>query len=148
MVTRPHGTSPIPSNPLLCPISNSHNVDKGLDFWMQFNVIHRTVYIENKLKWKDHIKAVVSTVTRAIAMIRYTKTFIPKHTLKMLYQGLVESHFRYCCSVWGTCGVTSRCNLEKLQNRVIRIITDSPYDSPAKPLLRQLRLPSIVEMIR
>ena len=32
--------------------------------------------------------------------------------------------------------------------RAIRIITDSPYDTPAKPLLRQLRLPSIAEMIR
>ena len=32
--------------------------------------------------------------------------------------------------------------------KVIRIITDSPYDAPAIPLLRQLRLPSIEEMIR
>ena len=66
----------------------------------------------------------------------------------MLYQGLAEPHFRFCCSVWGTCGVTSRCTPEKLQNRVIGIITDSPYDAPAKPLLRQLGLPSIAEMIR
>ena len=106
------------------------------------------VYIDNKLKWKDHIKAVASKVARAIAMIRYTKKFIPKHTLKILYQGLVEPHFRYYCSVWETCGVISRYTLEKLQNRVIRIVTDSPYDAPAKPLLRQLRLPSIAEMIR
>ena len=28
------------------------------------------------------------------------------------------------------------------------MITDSPYDAPAKPLLRQLKLPSIAEMIR
>ena len=80
-------------------------------------------------------------------MIRYTKKFIPKYTLKVLHQGLVEPHFRFCCSVWGTCGVTSHCTLEKLQNRAIRIITDSPYDAPAKPFLRQLRLPSIAEMI-
>ena len=60
----------------------------------------------------------------------------------------MEPHFRYCFSVWGTCGVTSRCTIEKLQNRVIRIITDSPYDAPAKRLLRQLRWPSIAEMIR
>ena len=59
----------------------------------------------------------------------------------------MEPHFRFCCSVWGTCGVTCRCTLEKLQNRVIRIITVSPYDAPAKPLLRQLRLPSIAEII-
>ena len=106
------------------------------------------VDINNKLEWKDHIKAVASKVTRDIAMIRYNKKFIPKHTLKMLYQGLVEAHFRFCRSVWGTCGVTTRCTLEQLQNRVIRIKTDSPYDAPAKPLLRQLRLPSIAEMIR
>ena len=28
------------------------------------------------------------------------------------------------------------------------IITDSPYDAPAQPILRQLRLPNIAEMIR
>ena len=38
--------------------------------------------------------------------------------------------------------------LLQLQNRAIRIITDSPYDAPAKPHLRQLRLPSLAEMIR
>ena len=81
-------------------------------------------------------------------MIRHAKSFLPKHTLKVLYQGLVEPHFRFCCSVWGTCRVTTRCTLEKLQNRAIRIMTDSPFDAPAKPLLRQLRLPSIAELIR
>ena len=106
------------------------------------------VQIDNKLKWKDHIKAVALKVTRDIAMIRYTKKFIPRHTLKMLYKGLVEPHFRFCCSVWGTCGITTRCTLEKLQNKVIRIITDSLYDAPAELLLRQLRLPSIAQMIR
>ena len=66
----------------------------------------------------------------------------------MLYQVLVEPHFRFCSSVWGTCGFTTLFILEKLQNRVIRIITDSPYDAPAKLFLRQLRLPTIAEMIR
>ena len=61
--------------------------------------------------------------------------------------GLVEPRLRFCCSLWGTCGITTRCTLEKLQNRVIRITTDSPYDAPAKPLLRQLILPSVAVMI-
>ena len=26
------------------------------------------------------------------------------------YVGLVESHFRYCCSVWGSCGITRRAS--------------------------------------
>ena len=46
------------------------------------------VYIDNKLKWKDHIKAIASKVTQAITIIRYTKKFIPKHTLKIYIRGL------------------------------------------------------------
>ena len=112
------------------------------------SVKYLRVHIDNRLKWKDHITRVAAKVIRAIAMIRQTKTFIPKHTLKMLDQGLVEPLLRFCCSVWGTYGVTSRCTLERLQNRAMRIITDSPYEAPAIPLLRQLRLPIIAEMIR
>ena len=32
------------------------------------------VHIDNKLEWKNHIKAVASKVTRAIAMIRHSKS--------------------------------------------------------------------------
>ena len=42
------------------------------------------VYIDDKLKCRGHIKAVTSKVTWAIAMIRHTKQFIPRHTLKMI----------------------------------------------------------------
>ena len=44
--------------------------------------------IDNRLNWKDHIKAVAAKVTRAIAMIRHTKEFIPIHMLKMLFRDL------------------------------------------------------------
>ena len=57
------------------------------------------------------------------------------------------AHFRYCCSVWGSCGVTTRKTLDKLQNRAIRIITNIAYDMSVGPLLRQIQLPSISDMI-
>ena len=66
----------------------------------------------------------------------------------MLYLGLVEPHFRYCCSVWGSCGATTRKTLDKLQNRAMRIIISSTYDVSVGPLLRQLQLPSISDMIK
>ena len=65
----------------------------------------------------------------------------------MLYLGLVEPHLRYCCSVWGACGVTSRKTLDKLQNRAIRITTNSGYDVSVGPLLRQLQLTTMSDMI-
>ena len=37
-------------------------------------------------------------------------------------------HFRYCCSVWGSCDTVLRQKIEKLQNRAVRIIAFSPYN--------------------
>ena len=99
------------------------------------------------MKWKDHISLVSSKVSRAIGTIKCAKELLPTNLLTILYLGLVEPHFRYCCSVWGSCGVTTRKNLDKLHNRAIRIITNSSYDVSVGPLLRQLPFPSISDMI-
>ena len=88
-----------------------------------------------------------STVSRAIGMIKYAKKFLPTDKLKLLYRGLIEPHLRFCCSVWGGCGASTRKILERLQNRSVRIITNSPYDAPAEPLLKSLGLPSVNNMI-
>ena len=40
----------------------------------------------------------------AIAMLKYAKKVLPTNFLKMIYLGLIEPQFRYCCSVWGLVG--------------------------------------------
>ena len=77
----------------------THFVISGEQIVQKPSVEYLGVLTDNKLTWKERIKTVAAKVTRAIAMLRHTRKFIPKHTLKMLYQGLVEPHFRFCCSV-------------------------------------------------
>ena len=51
--------------------------------------------------------------------------------MTMMCRGIVELHFRYCCSVWGNCGVTRLQTLQKLQNRAARIVKRSNFESSA-----------------
>ena len=81
-------------------------------------------------------------------MIKYTKKVLPANLSQMLNFGLAEIHFRYCCSAWGSRGVTTRKTLDKLQKRAIRIITNSVYDVCVGYILRQLKLHSISDMIK
>ena len=106
------------------------------------------VQIDNQLKWKDHISQVSSKVVRAIGYIKYATKCVPRETLRLLYLGLVEPHFRYCCSVWGSCGTVLRQKIEKLQNRAVRIISFSLYNAQTSPLLKHLKLPSIQDTIQ
>ena len=71
-----------------------------------------------------------------------------KQALSRIYRGIVEPHFRYCCSVWGSCGESRRLTLQKLQNRAAKIVTNSSYDAPADALIQQLKWPNIAEIIK
>ena len=70
-------------------------------------------------------KAVRSRISRSLGFLKYAKKLLPKHTLCQMYRGIVEPHFRYCCSVLGSCGDSRLLMLQKLQNRAARIVTNS-----------------------
>ena len=58
------------------------------------------VHVDYNLSWKDHSKPLTSMASRGIGMLK-AKYYLPEASLKSLYSGVVDSYFRYCCSVWG-----------------------------------------------
>ena len=117
----------------------------------ELEVVQRTKYlgvqIDCSLDWNEHIKTVSAKVSRAVGFLKHAKNFLPRDSLKTLYTGIVEPHFRYCCSVWGCCGSTEINKLQKLQNRAARIVTNSSFDSPSRPLIEELGWKTIEQLI-
>ena len=117
----------------------------------ELDIIQTTKYlgfqIDSSLDWKKQINAVSTKVSRAVGFLKYAKSFLPKASLKTLYTGIVEPHFWYCCSVWGCCGSTEITKLQKLQNRAARVITNSSFDAPSRPLIQELGWKTIEEII-
>ena len=111
------------------------------------NTKYLGVQIDSSLDWKEQIKAVSTKVSRAVGFLKHAKSFLPKETLKTLYTGIVEPHFRYCCSVWGCCGSMELDQLQKLQNRAARVLTNSSFDAPSRPLIQELGWKTIEELI-
>lgn len=115
------------------------------------DVVGKTKYlgveIDRSLDWKEQIKAISSKVSRALGFLKHGKSFLPKDTLQTIYTGIVEPHFRYCCSVWGCAGLTEINHLQKLQNRAARIMTNSSFDAPSKPIIERLGWNTIQDLI-
>ena len=103
--------------------------------------------IDDNLKWESNVKYTQKKISRAIGVLKYAKHYIQEGTLRNIYLSIVQPHFSYCCSVWGCCGTTKLNTLQKLQNRAARIVTGSPFDTPAAPLLQWLGWPSIEKLI-
>ena len=108
----------------------------------ELEVVQKTKYlgvqIDNFLDWIEHVKVTLSKVSKAVGLLWQGNPFLPEETLKTLYTGIIEPHFRYCCLVWGCSGVTDINQLQKLQNRATQIVTGSSFDTPCQPLIKEL----------
>ena len=146
------------TNSMLVATKQKHNIlksrNEGVDLKIRDNdleIIQKTKYlgvqIDNSLNYKKHIKTVSIKVSRAIGFLKHAKTSLGQETLKTLYKGIVEPHSRYCCSVWGCAGSTELSQLQKLQNRAARIITNSSFDTPSRPLIDKLGWKTIEQLV-
>ena len=77
-------------------------------------------------------------VSSGIGALRRVRPFVSMHTAIKICKGLIEPHFDYRSPVWD--GLTQQLSekLQKLQNRAIRVITKSSYDTSSRFLLNLL----------
>ena len=68
-------------------------------------------------------------------------------SVRSLYLSIIEPHLRCCCSVWGSSDSGTLLQLQKLQNRAARKLTNSAFDAPSSPLIKKLGWMSIADMI-
>ena len=96
------------------------------------------VLIDENLTWSNHINAITKKISSGIGSIKRISHCVPPATLHTIYHGLVQSHFDYCSVVWGNCAKTLSDKLQRLQNRAVRVLTNTCYDADANQLLKEL----------
>ena len=87
------------------------------------------VIVDEQLTWEDHIDYISTKIKRNIGAIKRIRNSLPKEYLEMLYETIVEPHFRYCNTAWGHCGDTILNRLQALQNRAARGVSLKKYDN-------------------
>ena len=86
------------------------------------------VMVDECITWKDHIDEVAKKAAKGIGILRRSKRFLDKDTLKTVYSAFVLPHFDYCSLVWRNCSKALQNKLQKLQNKAGRIITGDSYE--------------------
>ena len=86
------------------------------------NIKYLGAQIDPSLNWKEQVNVAIGKISRGIGMLKY----LSLQTVKTMYFSIVDSHFRYCCSVWGCAGDTNLRKLQNLQNWAARVMTNSP----------------------
>ena len=117
---------------------------QGAEIEVVQNTKYLGVQVDNTQDWREHTKTISSNVSRAIGFPKYARSFLPEESLRTLYTGIVEPHFRYCSSVWGAAEMNQ---LQQIQTLTARIVTGSSFDTPGLTLAKQLGWKSTGEPI-
>ena len=66
--------------------------------------------------------------------------YVPLSVLKMVYFAIIHPHLNYCITTWGGASNSNLLPLFRLQKKIIRIITFSPYTSHSAPIFHDLKV--------
>ena len=92
------------------------------------------VHLDNHLMWSEHTDKLCKKIASAIGALKRIRSCISMNTAIQIYQALIQPHFDYGL------GETLSSKLQKLQNRAVRVITRSSYDTNGAVLLDTLHL--------
>jgi hypothetical protein len=97
------------------------------------------VFIDNRLKWNDHIVHKCNQISKAIGIMNRIKKLLPKKILYTLYNSLILPHLTYGVVAWGNTDASLIKRISTLQKKAIRLISGSKYNSHTSPIFKYLK---------
>ena len=87
--------------------------------------------LDNKLNFKSHICIIENKVARSVGILSKLRYLFLSSALLLLFHSLTHPHLLYGLPLWGNANQSYR--LQRLQNKAIRIITDSKSRMSTNP---------------
>ena len=105
------------------------------------------VIIDEHLTWKPHLESVCTKVSRGVGVICRLRCILPEPILRTLYTSIVLPYLTYCNVAWGNAFKIHTDKLKVLQKKTVRLITNSTFRHPSKPLFLKLKLLPLEDLV-
>ena len=104
------------------------------------NAKYLGVLLNSKLNWRNQITASIKKANSALFFLKRNINSCPKHIKEQCYFTYVRSKLEYACSVWDPHLKEDINNIEKIQRRAARFVTNSyDYKINCNKLLKDLQ---------
>ena len=101
------------------------------------------IILDTHLSWKTHVAMVTGKLSKINGILNRLKYNYPTNVLLTIYKSLFVPHINYGSLVWGQ----NFNSISKLQKKVIRTVTHSNYIAHSEPLLKELNLLSVKDLM-
>ena len=100
------------------------------------------VTFSTNMKFDLHISNIINKANKLTGLIKRSFNHLDKNKLVMLYKSIVRPHLEYANVIWHPAFKRQRKNLEKVQRRATKIVSEF-RDMSYEERLKALNLPSI-----
>ena len=107
------------------PIKIKHNCKT---FYPSKLVKYFGIKIDENLNWKQHIHGIAIKLNRANALLSVIRNYVNKHTLRIIYFAIFDSHINYVNLIWGQ-NLHALSRIIILQKKALRIMNSQSRDS-------------------
>lgn len=105
------------------------------------------VELDRFLKFDAHIDLIRTKVAYGVRVLIKARNYFEKRTLITLYYAFFHSHINYCSASWGLTYKSHIAPLQRIQNRLVRIISSSQFDAHMADLYVDLNLLTITDIV-
>ena len=98
------------------------------------------ICVDNKLNFSSHIQNICSKLSKSTGIFYKLKHYVPQSVLIQLYYSLIYPYLIYGNILWGSTYTTHLKPLEVMQKKIIRAITNSPYNAHTTSLFKLLKI--------
>ena len=105
-------------------------------------------YIDEKLKWDNHIKYVRGKLSRCNYVIARAKNILPQNIRTTLYHSLFRPHLEYGIVNWGGALPSKLKCLFNLQKKCIRNVSGRGVRDHTDPLFLRLKILKLADLYK
>lgn len=105
------------------------------------------VIINSKLTWDPHKKHISKKVNKNIGLLYKCRQVMNENSLIKMYKTFIEPYFLYAIEVWGHSAVSETDMINKLQNKVLRVIYNCKRSQDARDENKE-RIKTIQELYK
>lgn len=101
--------------------------------------------LDSFLTWKPHIEKITNKLSSLTAVIRNITRCFPQKLRHLIYNALVKPHIEYLIEIWGSAAKTNLNQLQRAQNKVIKVLFHYNYLTPTNLLYKKTKLLNIAQ---
>ena len=83
------------------------NGSEGITMSVVISTMYFSFQVGDQIKWYTHLSYTFKKISRDTSMLEYSKRYLAKKNLPVLYRSLVEPYLMYYCPIWGSCGTSA-----------------------------------------